>query len=93
MSEWKLEFCVLLLLGLWTYEVLHVSERIFHSRRKNKLGSNQRAPESRDTPLPGGADPPQADCASHVEPSTVPLIAGEQEFFFSRRRRQFHRHR
>ena len=48
MSEWELEFSVLFLLGLWTCEMLKVSEKIFRSSLKRGLRNNRYPPDSPD---------------------------------------------
>ena len=50
MSKWELEFSVLFLLGLWTCEMLKVSEKIFRSSLKRGLRNNRYPPDLRQTP-------------------------------------------
>ena len=78
MSVSELQFCVLLLLALWTYAIFHVSGKVLPSRCKNKLDRRQQALKSRDFPLRIGVDTSQADRMSHLDSGTTPLHSGKQ---------------
>ena len=90
MSEWELEFSVLFLLGLWTCEMLKVSEKIFRSRLKRGLRNNRYPPDSPDAAL--RADSDQSPRADQPDPGATFLGAGHIASF-TRRRRQPHRRR
>jgi hypothetical protein len=89
MSKWELEFSVLFLLGLWTCEMLKVSEKIFRSRFKRGLRDNRYPPDSPDAALRGDSD--QSPRADHPDPGATFLGAGHIASFTRRRRQPHHR--
>jgi hypothetical protein len=77
MSEWELEFSVLLLLGLWACEVLQVSEKIFRSRFKSGTKGHDCPLDSPDAAIRADGDPSQPDLlTNHLDSSAAPLDAG-----------------